>query len=361
MAEKITEQQVLDALGTVKHPNLERDLVSLNLVQDIKICGGIIGFRLAVPTPAPSIKEALEQHARQAVLKIPGAERVEIQVKLEIPKGRSIGDKESIPGVKNILAVSSGKGGVGKSTVAVNIAVALAAMGAKVGLLDTDIYGPNIPIMLGNMEEPKVRGNKISPKEAYNLKFMSVGLLNRGDKAVIWRGPMLHRLIEQFLRDVDWGELDYLIVDMPPGTGDVQLSLAQLVPVSGAILVTTPQEVALADVRKAYDMFQQVGVTVLGIIENMSYFICPNCTERHDIFGSGGGEDLADKYGVPLLGRIPLSIGVREGGDLGVPITAGAPDSPQAKAFQQVAENLATYTSIQAIKSVKLPILNFGG
>jgi len=359
MSEKITEQQVLEALKSVKDPNLNKDIVSLNFVKDIRICGGIIGFRLALATPSQTAQQKLEEQARQSVLTIPGAQRAEIRVELDVPKGKAIGDKESIPGVKNVIAVSSGKGGVGKSTVAVNLSVALAAMGAKVGLLDTDIYGPNVPIMMGSIEEPKVRGKKILPREAYNVKFMSVGLLNRGDQAVVWRGPMLHRLIEQFLRDVDWSELDYLIVDMPPGTGDVQLSLAQLVPVSGAVLVTTPQEVALADVRKAHNMFQQVGVTIVGIVENMSYFTCPNCLEKHEIFGSGGGEELSEKFGVKLLGKIPISLGIREGGDLGVPIVAGAPDSPQAQAFSQAAEALATELSILALKPTRLPILNF--
>ncbi|KAF0247758.1 MAG: ATP-binding protein involved in chromosome partitioning [bacterium] len=359
MSEKITEQQVLEALKSVKDPNLNKDIVSLNFVKDIRICGGIIGFRLALATPSQTAQQKLEEQARQSVLKIPGAQRAEIRMELDVPKGKAIGDKEAILGVKNVVAVSSGKGGVGKSTVAVNLSVALAAMGAKVGLLDTDIYGPNVPIMMGSIEEPKVRGKKILPREAYNVKFMSVGLLNRGDQAVVWRGPMLHRLLEQFLRDVEWGELDYLIVDMPPGTGDVQLSLAQLVPVSGAVLVTTPQEVALADVRKAHNMFQQVGVTIVGIVENMSYFSCPNCLEKHEIFGSGGGEELAEKFEVKLLGKIPISLGIREGGDLGVPIVAGAPDSPQAQAFSQAAEALATQLSILALKPTRLPILNF--
>jgi len=359
MGERVTEQAVIDALRAVKDPNLQKDLVSLNSVRDVRICGEIVSFRIAMASPAGTVKDQLEKEARQAVMKIPGIERVEIKMELEVPKGRGAGEREGIPGVKNILAVSSGKGGVGKSTVAVNLAVALASMGAKTGLLDTDIYGPNVPIMMGSREEPKVRGNKIAPRESYNVKFMSVGLLNRGDEAVIWRGPMLHKLIEQFLRDVDWGELDYLIVDMPPGTGDVQLSLAQLVPVSGAILVTTPQEVALADVRKAYNMFQKVGVSVIGIVENMSYFVCPSCSERHEIFGTGGGEDLASRYGVALLGEIPLSIGIREGGDLGVPVVAGAPDSPQAKAFLEAAEKLAAQVSLMAMRAAKLPILNF--
>lgn len=358
-SEKITEQQVLDALKAVKDPNLKKDIVTLNFVKDVKICGGIIGFSVVLPTPSEELKHKLEAEARQAVMKVSGVERVEIKMELDIPKGRTLGDKESLPGVKNIIAVSSGKGGVGKSTVAVNISVALASLGAKVGLLDTDIYGPNVPIMMGTNEEPRVRGNKIAPREAYNVRFMSVGLLNRGDQAVIWRGPMLHRLIEQFLRDVEWGELDYLVVDMPPGTGDVQLSLAQLVPVTGAVLVTTPQEVSLSDVRKAYNMFQQVGVPVLGIVENMSYFVCSNCSEKHEIFGNGGGEDLASRYNTPLLGQIPLSVGIREGGDMGVPVVAGAPDSAQASAFRQAAEALATQVSLMSLKSTRLPILNF--
>lgn len=361
MSEKITENIVLDALKAVKHPDLKRDIVSLNMAKDVKICGSIVGVTVTLTSPSESVKLQLEQQVRQAISQLSGVERVEVKMSLDIPKGPGVGDREAVPGVKNIIAVSSGKGGVGKSTVSVNLAVALAALGAKVGLLDTDIYGPNVPIMMGNNEEPRVRGNKISPKEAYNVKFMSVGLLNRGDDAVVWRGPMLHRLIEQFLKDVDWSELDYLIVDMPPGTGDVQLSLAQLVPVSGAVLVTTPQEVALADVRKAYNMFQKVGVPVMGIVENMSYFLCSNCSEKHEIFGTGGGEELAKRYNVTFLGKIPLSIGIREGGDLGVPIVAGAPDSPQARAFQQAAEALATQVSMTAMKANKLPILNFGG
>jgi ATP-binding protein involved in chromosome partitioning len=276
----------------------------------------------------------------------------------EIPAGRSSEGKQSVPGVKNIIAVSSGKGGVGKSTVAVNLAVALAQFGAKVGLLDTDVYGPNVPIMVGVNEEPRVNGQKLIPHEAFKVKVMSLGFLNRGDKPVIWRGPMLHTAVRQFLYDVEWGELDYLIVDMPPGTGDAQLSLAQLVPVQGAVLVTTPQEVAMADVRKAINMFEQVHIPSLGIVENMSYFICSNCSERHDIFGSGGGATLAKNFHLELLGQIPLSINVREGGDKGVPIVISAPDSPQAISFRQVAENVANQISIQAMKGGGLPIIN---
>lgn len=357
---RLTEESVLAALKSVGLPELTRkDVVEAGFVREIKICGGIVGVDIVLPAPVED-SSRVELLAREAVSKLPGVERVEVRVGLEVQRGRAA-DRDVASGVKNILAVSSGKGGVGKSTVAVNLAVALASMGAKVGLLDTDIYGPNVPIMMGSIEEPKVKGNKIAPREAYNVRFMSVGLLNRGDQAVVWRGPMLHRLIEQFLKDVEWGELDYLVVDMPPGTGDVQLSLAQLVPVTGAVLVTTPQEVALADVRKAYNMFQQVGIPVIGIVENMSYFVCSNCSERHEIFGTGGGADLASRYSVALLGRIPLSVSIREGGDLGVPVVAGAPDSAQAKSFIEAAQTLAARVSEMATKAAKLPILNFGG
>ena len=267
-------------------------------------------------------------------------------------------NKQSVPGIRTILAVSSGKGGVGKSTVAVNLAVALAQKGERVGLLDTDMYGPNVPIMVGINAEPSVRDQRLVPHEAYSVKVMSLGFLNRGDKPVVWRGPMLHTAIRQFLYDVDWGILDYLIVDMPPGTGDAQLSLAQLVPVQGAILVTTPQEVAMADVRKAFNMFEQVHIPVIGIVENMSYFICSKCAERHDIFGSGGGEELASRFRIQLLGQIPLSTDIRKGGDSGVPIVVGAPDSPQGIAFKQIAESVVEQVAIDAAKGPGLPVLD---
>lgn len=268
--------------------------------------------------------------------------------------------KQSIVGVKNIIAVSSGKGGVGKSTVAVNLSVTLAEMGHKVGLLDTDVYGPNVPIMVGINEEPKVSGQKLIPHEAYKVKVMSLGFLNRGDKPVVWRGPMLHTAVRQFLYDVEWGNLDYLIVDMPPGTGDAQLSLAQLVPVQGAVLVTTPQEVAMADVRKAFNMFEQVHIPVLGIVENMSYFVCPNCSAKHAIFGTGGGEALSTLFKTNLLGQIPLSTNVREAGDMGVPVVAGAPDSPQAAAFAEIARNVVTQLELAASENAGLPVINMG-
>jgi ATP-binding protein involved in chromosome partitioning len=256
-----------------------------------------------------------------------------------------------VPGVSNIIAVSSGKGGVGKSTVAVNVAVSLALDGARVGLMDMDVYGPNVPIMLGaNEARPEVDVNKLIPIEAYGVRIMSMAFLQPGDKPMIVRGPILHGLVKQFLSDVKWGELDYLIVDMPPGTGDVQLSLAQLVPVQGAVLVTTPQDVAIADVRRALRMFETVAIPILGVVENMSYFIAPDTGNRYDIFGEGGGQKLATMYGVPFLGSIPLGIEVREGGDKGVPIVVSQPDSPQAQAFRRVAEEVARQVSIEAMK-----------
>jgi ATP-binding protein involved in chromosome partitioning len=359
MSKPITEEMILEALRAVKDPDLHRDIVTLNMIRDVKVCGGNASFRFVLTTPACPVRDQLKDEAYRTVMAIPGMETVEIKMEAEVPKARGAIDKADIEGIGNIIAVSSGKGGVGKSTVAVNLAVALSGLGARVGILDTDVYGPNVPIMMGGRDMPMARGDKIVPPVYHGVKTMSIGLLNPGDKAVVWRGPMLHSAVGQFLRQVEWGELDYLVVDMPPGTGDVQLSLAQMVTLAGAVLVTTPQEVSLGDVRKAYNMFDQLHVPCLGIVENMSYFVCPNCSERHEIFGHGGGEALAERYGVPFLGAIPLSVSVREGGDLGIPIVVGAPDSPQAKAFRDVAQNIAAQVSIAAIKANKaLPVLN---
>src|ERR1051325_7243318 len=354
----ISQEAVLNILRTVREPSLKRDIVSLNFVRDLQITGAQVCFRLVLNQPLSPVKEKLKQAAQEAVLSLEGVEAVQIDLASDIPSGRATEGKQSIPGLKNIIAVSSGKGGVGKSTVAVNLAIALAQYGAKVGLLDTDVYGPNVPIMVGVNEEPKVHGEKLLPHEAYGVKVMSLGFLNRGDRPVVWRGPMLHTAVRQFLYDVEWGEIDYLIVDMPPGTGDAQLSLAQLVPVQGAVLVTTPQEVAMADVRKAINMFEQVHIPVLGVVENMSYFVCDNCSERHAIFGSGGGQELATRFNCVLLGQVPLSMSIREGGDLGVPIVVGAPESAQAIAFTKIAENVAIQISLSALKSPGLPILD---
>ena len=348
---QITEQLVLDELRQIQDPDLHKDIVTLGFIKDLKIEGGEISFRIVLTTPACPVKQQMEDAAREFVGALPGVTSVNVKMDAEVPKGRGLGDKVSVPGVRNIVAVSSGKGGVGKSTVAVNLAVSLALNGARVGVMDADVYGPNVPIMLGaNDARPEVEENKLIPIEAYGVRVMSMAFLQPGDKPLIVRGPILHGLVKQFLSDVKWGELDYLIVDMPPGTGDVQLSLAQLVPVQGAVLVTTPQDVAIADVRRALRMFETVAVPVLGIVENMSYFLAPDTGTRYNIFGEGGGQKLAEMYHVPFLGAIPLGLDVREGGDKGVPVVVSHPDSPQAKAFRSVAEEVARHVSIEAMK-----------
>ena len=348
---QLNEQLILDSLRQIKDPDLHKDIVTLGFVKDLKINGGDISFRIVLTTPACPVKAEMESAAREIVGGLPGVTSVAVTMDADVPKGRGLGDKLVIEGVRNIIAVSSGKGGVGKSTVAVNLAVSLTLDGARVGLMDADVYGPNVPIMLGASDSrPEVDGNRLVPIEAYGVKLMSMAVLQPGDKPMIVRGPILHGLVKQFLSDVKWGELDYLIVDMPPGTGDVQLSLAQLVPVQGAVLVTTPQDVAIADVRRALRMFETVAIPVLGVVENMSYFIAPDTGTRYNIFGEGGGERLANRYQVPFLGTIPLGMDVREGGDKGVPVVVSHPDSPQAQAFRKVAEEVARQVSIEAMK-----------
>jgi ATP-binding protein involved in chromosome partitioning len=348
---QVSEQSVLGALSTVRDPDLHKDIVTLGFVKDLKIEGGDVSFRIVLTTPACPVREQLQQQSEDVVRQLPGVTSVRVTMDAEVPKGRGLGEKVTVPGVRNIVAVSSGKGGVGKSTVAVNIAAALARDGARVGLMDADVYGPNVPLMLGASKvRPEIAGNKLVPVEAHGVRLMSMALLKPGDEPMILRGPILHGLVRQFLQDVLWGELDYLIVDMPPGTGDVQLSLAQLVPVQGAVLVTTPQDVAVADVRRALRMFETVAVPVLGVVENMSYFVAPDTGARYNIFGEGGGQRLAEMYGVPFLGAVPLGMEVREGGDKGVPVVVGQPASPQAEAFRRVAEEVARQVSIEAMK-----------
>ena len=347
----ITEQTVLDSLKQIIDPDLRKDIVTLGFVRDLKIDGGDVSFRIVLTTPACPVKEEMEGMAREFVRVLPGVTNVNVTMDAEVPQGRGLANSVAVPGVKNIIAVSSGKGGVGKSTVAVNLAVALALDGAKVGIMDADVYGPNVPLMLGTgIGQPEVRDQKLIPIEAHGIKMISMAVLVPPDKPMILRGPMLHGVVRQFLTDVNWGELDYLIVDMPPGTGDVQLSLAQLVPVQGAVLVTTPQEVSLSDVRRAVKMFETVNVPVLGVIENMSYFIAPDTGNRYEIFGKGGGQRLATEYGLNYLGDIPMGIEVREGGDKGTPVVVSAPDSPQAQALRKAAEEVARHVSIEALK-----------
>ena len=351
MAE-LNEQIVLDALKQIIDPDLRKDIVTLGFIRDLEITGGEVSFRIVLTTPACPVKDEMEAQAQNIVSNLERVASVKVTMDAEVPQGRGVANNVAIAGIKNIIAVSSGKGGVGKSTVAVNLAVSLALDGAKVGLMDADVYGPNVPLMLGvSHKQPEAAQNQIVPLEAHGVKMISMANLAPPDKPMILRGPMLHGIVRQFLTDVKWGELDYLIVDMPPGTGDVQLSLAQLVPVQGAVLVTTPQQVSLADVRRALAMFETVNITVLGLVENMSYFVPPDMPEkRYDIFGQGGGSKFADAYGLPLLGEIPLGMEVREAGDQGTPVVISSPDSPQAKAFRKVAEEVARQVSIEAMK-----------
>ena len=352
------EQAVLDALRTVKDPDLNKDIVALNFVKNLKIDGGKVSFAIELTTPACPVKKDMEQWAREAVLKVNGVRDVEIHMTAAVSKGAAASGKQSIDGVRNIVAVGSGKGGVGKTTVTVNLAVALARSGAAVGLMDADIYGPNVPLMMGISGQPHAVDGRIQTLSNYGVRIMSMGFLTGNDDTpLIWRGPMLHNIIQQFLHQVDWGELDYLLIDLPPGTGDVQLSLTQTVPLTGAIIVSTPQDVALQDARKAIMMFRQVRVDVLGIVENMSYFQCPKCSERTHIFSHGGGAATAASYGVPFLGEVPLNVSLREGGDSGEPIVAGDPESPAARVFIQIAEKMAAQISIANLNSPSTMII----
>jgi ATP-binding protein involved in chromosome partitioning len=348
---QLSEEIILESLKQIIDPDLRKDIVTLGFIKDLAIDGGDVSFRIVLTTPACPVKEQMEAQATEIVSGLEGVNSVRITMDAEVPQGRGIANNVAIPGVKNIIAVSSGKGGVGKSTVAVNLAVALAADGAKVGIMDADVYGLNVPMMLGTgYDQPEVENGQLRPIEAHGVKMISMAVLVPPDKPMILRGPMLHGVVRQFLSDVKWGELDYLIVDMPPGTGDVQLSLAQLVPVQGAVLVTTPQEVSLSDVRRAVKMFETVNVPVLGVIENMSYFIAPDTGNKYEIFGRGGGQKLCDEYSLNFLGQVPIGMEVREGGDKGVPVVVSFPDSPQSAAFRKVAEEVARQVSIEAMK-----------
>jgi len=343
----ITEEMVLGALGTVMDPDLNRDLVSLNMIRGIKITPPSVSFKLVLTTTACPLKKELEDKAREAVLGIEGIKDVAIDVTAEVPQSKKIPDKAPIPGIKNTIAVASGKGGVGKSTVAVNLALSLAATGARVGLLDADVYGPSIPLMMGIHEMPgATEDEKLIPIENHGVQLMSVGFMLDEETPLIWRGPLVMQLIKQFLTGVVWGELDYLIIDLPPGTGDVQLTLVQTIPLTGAVIVTTPQDIALLDARRAIKMFSEVEVPVLGIIENMSVFVCPHCGESTEIFSHGGGLKTSERYNVPLLGQLPLDLKTREGGDSGTPIVIMEPESAQAKAFNEIACNMAGKISI---------------
>jgi ATP-binding protein involved in chromosome partitioning len=347
MAEKITKEAVLAALGKVQEPELHQDLVTLNMIRELEIAGGKVSFIVMLTTPACPLRGQIEKEARAAVLAVPGVKSVEMRLDSDVPNDGRMRGLVNMP-IRNAIAVGSGKGGVGKSTVAVNIAVALAQSGARVGLLDADIYGPNVPTMMGVDRLPPPNGNKLVPAQAYGLKMISMGLLVKPGQPLIWRGPMLNSAIRQFLGDVEWGELDYLVVDLPPGTGDAALSLAQALPLSGAIIVTLPQLVSLEDASRGLQMFRTLEVPILGVIENMSYLDLPDGT-RMDIFGSGGGEQLAQTTGTTFLGKIPIDQNVRIGGDSGKPIVVSHPDSPVAAALTDIAQKVAARISVEAL------------
>ncbi len=343
----IREEAVFKALGTVMDPDLNRDLVSLGMIRDVKIEGPAVSFNLVLTTMACPLKKELEAQAREAVLGVEGVDTVNIEVGADVPQSKKLPDKAPLPGIRNTIAVASGKGGVGKSTVAVNLALSLAATGARVGLLDADVYGPSIPLMMGIHETPgATEDEKLIPIENHGVKLMSVGFMLDEETPLIWRGPLVMQLIKQFLTGVIWGELDYLVIDLPPGTGDVQLTLVQTIPLTGAVIVTTPQDIALLDARRAIKMFSEVKVPVIGIIENMSVFICPHCNEKTEIFSHGGGEKTSERYGVPLLGQLPLDLKTREGGDSGTPVVVMEPESGQAEAFNEIACKVAGRVSV---------------
>ena len=345
----VSASAVLESLKVVTDPDLGRDIVSLGFVKNLEVADddGRVSFSIELTTPACPVKDQMRDQAHAAVAALPGVSEVNVEMTASVRSaavpqtGRS-----PLPGVKNIIAVGAGKGGVGKTTVAVNLAVALAKYGGKVGMIDGDVYGPNLPIMLGLETQLESDGKKIVPAEKFGIRAVSMGFLTSDDAPIIWRGPMLHGVVRQFFQDVRWDELDYLVIDMPPGTGDVALSLSQTVPVSGAIVVTTPQTVSLADSRRAVAMYKKLEIPTLGIIENMSHYVCPSCSHESDIFGKGGGERMATDLGVPFLGRIPIYEPIRVGSDTGKPLVIAEPDSPVSRSFFDVAERTAAQVSI---------------
>lgn len=352
----LTRENILEALRLVKDPDLHRDIVSLNFVKDVRIDGGNVGLTIELTTPACPVRDQFKVDAAEVIKKnIEGVKAVEVTLTSKVVAHDSKQREAILPGVKNTIAVASGKGGVGKSTVAVNLAVALAHDGAKVGLIDSDIYGPSAPLMMGLTTKPKVVDKKLIPLENYGVKVMSIGFLVDPMQAIIWRGPMASGAVKQFISDVVWGELDYMIFDLPPGTGDVQLTLVQSIPLTGAVIVTTPQDISLADARKGLKMFERVDVSILGIVENMSYYVCPHCGHRDEIFSYGGGRKTAVDMGVPFLGEIPIFTDIRVGGDIGKPIVIQNSQSEQAKAIFSIARNMAAQISIRNLTAPAIP------
>jgi ATP-binding protein involved in chromosome partitioning len=363
MAPQPDRDAVLSALRTVVDPDIRRDIVTLGFVKNLSIDTGRVAFTIELTTPACPVKEQLREQATNAVRAVSGVSQVDVQLTANVRSALAPETgRPPLPGVKNVIAVGAGKGGVGKTTVAVNLALALAKCGSRVGVLDGDIYGPNIPLMLGLNTQLTTDGKQIVPAEKYGLQVVSIGFLTQDDAPIIWRGPMLHGAIQQFFREVAWKDLDYLIVDMPPGTGDVALSMSQTVPVVGSIVVTTPQQVSLSDSRRAIRMYQKLNIPPIGIVENMSYYQCTNCHHEADIFGHGGGEALAAELTVPFLGRLPVYQPIREGSDAGVPLVVAEPSSAAAKAFLTLAERAAAQVSIAAHRTAeanrgKIPLI----
>lgn len=340
-----TTEAVINALRTVQEPELHKDLVTLNMIHDLQVEGDTVSLTVMLTTPACPLKGKMEDDIRQVLRQVPGVKNINVKWDADVRADSRISGQLQLP-IKNIIAIASGKGGVGKSTVAVNLAVALAQTGAKVGLLDADITGPNIPQMLGVKHMPPPQNQKLTPARAYGLQFISMGFMLKPDQAAIWRGPMLHSAIRQLFSDVAWEEVDYMIVDLPPGTGDAHLTLAQSTPLTGGVIVSTPQDLALSDARRGLIAFQQLQVPILGIIENMAYFVAPDTGHRYDIFGYGGAERAAKELGVPFLGRLPLDPRAREGSDTGTPIVISDPDSETARAFRDIANLLAAQVSL---------------
>ncbi len=343
------QDAVLKALSQVQDPEIHRDLVSLNMIRDLEVKDGVVSLRVVLTTPACPLREKVEQDVRAALQAVPGVKEIKIQMDAEVRSGNRPMPGGRLESVKNIIAVASGKGGVGKSTVAVNLALALARTGTQVGILDADIYGPSLPTLMGLKNTPPLvdeTQKKIIPLEKYGVKNMSIGFLMKNEDAAVWRGPMIGRMLQQFIEDVAWNELDYLIIDLPPGTGDAQLSISQLIPISGAVIVTTPQDVALADVVRGVAMFRKVQIPILGVVENMSYFACPHCHERSEIFSHGGGRKKAEDLKVPFLGEIPIDLDTRIGSDEGKPIVVAKPESEGAKRFTEFAMRVAGELSV---------------
>ena len=343
----VTQEEILRTLSGIKDPDLGRDIVSLGFIKDVQINGENVSFTIELTTPACPVREQMKQEATRAVLSRPGVKHVEITLTSRVRPAKSEQKDKLLPLVKNIIPIASGKGGVGKSTVSANLAIALSKLGARVGLMDADVYGPSIPTLMGAGSQPGQQNGNIIPPLRYGIKIISMGFFVPSGDAVIWRGPMLSKIVDQFLGSVEWGDLDYLLVDLPPGTRDIQLSLCQKIPLTGAVIVSTPQDLAFQVAEKAIIMFNKLRTPVLGLIENMSGFECLHCGEREEIFGSGGARRYSLAKSIPFLGEIPLSTDIRTASDEGVPIVLAQPDSPSARAFVRIAENLAAQVSIR--------------